>query len=198
MRPAGFTKRRRNALIAAGLLLLFGLAANAGRVLVVNDPQKADVIVVLAGETDRRPARALELLSQGYAPRAVIDVPAAARIYGISQTELARKYIEQLPQAASIEMCPIWGLSTRDEARDVETCLRGREAHRILIVTSDFHTRRALAIFRHEMRGKVFSVAAAEDASQYGTRWWAHRQWAKTFLDEWLRLFWWNTIDRWR
>jgi len=28
--------------------------------------------------------------------------------------------------------------------------------------------------------------------------WWIHRQWAKTFVDEWLRLIWWKSIDQWR
>ena len=36
-----------------------------GRILVVDSPQPSDVIVVLAGETDRRPAHALQLLNQG-------------------------------------------------------------------------------------------------------------------------------------
>lgn len=41
--------------------LLFSMTS--GGFLVVNNPQHADVIVVLAGETYRRPNRGLELLS---------------------------------------------------------------------------------------------------------------------------------------
>jgi hypothetical protein len=41
-------------------------------------------------------------------------------------------------------------------------------------------------------------VAAARDDTQFGTRWWTDRQWAKTCLDEWLRLIWWNGVERWR
>ena len=58
--------RRRSmqvpALLLMALLLLF--AANAGKLLVVDDPQVSDVIVVLAGETDTRPEHALQLLKQ--------------------------------------------------------------------------------------------------------------------------------------
>ena len=63
------SKNRRLSISAAVLLaaLLVIFAANAGRMLVVDDPQPADVIVVLAGETDHRPERALELLAQGSA-----------------------------------------------------------------------------------------------------------------------------------
>jgi hypothetical protein len=187
--------------IFTGLLLaaLFvGFGVNAGRILVVDAPQPSDVIVVLAGETEHRPMRALGLLDQGYARRVVIDVPAAARIYEYSQVQLAERYIQDLPQARSLRVCPIDGLSTRDESHDVERCLAGEQGSRILIVTSEFHTRRALSIFRHEVKGRSFSVAAASNDIEFGTRWWKHREWAKTCVYEWLRLFWWNAVDRWR
>ena len=183
-------------MVVAAILLIF--AANAGRLLVVDAPQPSDVILVLAGETDRRPARALQLLEQGYARRVVIDVPAEARIFGSTELQLAEKYVQGLPQAASIRICPIEGLSTRDESHDAEKCLAGEGGSRILIVTSEFHTRRALSIFRHEVPGKSFSVAVARDETQFGTRWWAHRQWAKTCLDEWLKLVWWTVLERWQ
>jgi len=69
---------------------------------------------------------------------------------------------------------------------------------RILIITPDFHTRRAPSIFRHEIQGKSFSVAAAYDDTQSRTRWWTRRQWAKTCVDEWLRRLWWTAVERWR
>lgn len=178
-------------------LLLIIFAANAGRILVIDNPKPSDVIVVLAGETDRRPARGLELLHQGYGHRVLIDVPADAKIYGFSQLDLAHKYLGDLPDAAAVNVCPIFGLSTREESHDVEKCLSPQKPERVLIVTSDFHTRRALSIFRREIRGRSFSVAAAYDETQFGTRWWSHRQWAKTCIDEWLKLLWWNGVDRW-
>ena len=191
-------RRRTWILILIVLIGFFLFARNAGRILVVDAPEPSDVIVVLAGETDRRPAHALELLNEGFAPRVVIDVPAHAKVYDIMQTELAERYIGGLPNAASISICPIWGLSTRAESHDVTNCLANQPVQRVLIVTSDFHTRRSLSIFRHEVQGKTFSIGAAHDPTQFGTRWWTRRQWAKTFFDEWIRLFWWSTVERWR
>jgi uncharacterized SAM-binding protein YcdF (DUF218 family) len=185
-------------MLAVVLATMFvGVVANAGRLLVVDAPQQSDVILVLAGETDRRPARALQLLEQGYGRKVVIDVPVDVRIYDFTQVQLAEKYVQGLPQAAAVRICPIAGLSTREESHDVEKCLAGEAGSRILIVTSEFHTRRALSIFRHELGGKFFSVAAARDDRQFGTRWWAHRQWSKTCLDEWQKLLWWSVVDRW-
>src|SRR2546423_2369663 len=174
------------------------VAANGGKWLVVDEARRSDVILVLAGETGRRPERALQLLEQGYGRRVVIDVPAGATIFTFSAIELAKKYVQSLPRAADISICPIVGLSTKDEARDAEKCLAGEPAASALLVTSDFHTRRALMIFRHELPARSFSVAAAYDDTQFGTRWWTHRQWAKTAVDEWLRLLWWDVVDRWR
>jgi len=178
--------------------LAVALAVDAGSILVVDAPERSDAIVVLAGETDRRPARGLQLLDQGYGRHVVLDVPAGTEIFGFEEVQLATKYAQDRPEAASVRVCPIFGLSTRDESHDVANCLAQVEGTRVLIVTSDFHTRRALSIFRHEVHGKTFSIAAARDDTQFGTRWWTHRQWAKTCADEWLKLLWWNAVDRWR
>jgi uncharacterized SAM-binding protein YcdF (DUF218 family) len=97
-----------------------------------------------------------------------------------------------------LSICPIDGLSTKAESKDADKCLEGEGGKSVLIVTSDFHTRRALSVFRREIPGRAYSVAAARDAQQFGVRWWTHRQWAKTLVDEWQRLIWWKTVDQWR
>jgi uncharacterized SAM-binding protein YcdF (DUF218 family) len=194
------TKRNRRwvwALLVLAILLA-AFATQAGYLLVINSPQPSDVILVLAGETDQRPQRAFQLLHQGYARRIVLDVPAEGKEFGFSDVELAQKYLQQFPDAASVSICPTEGLSTRDESHDAEKCLQKEAGNRILLVTTDFHTRRALSVFRHELRGRTFSVAAAHEDREFGESWWRHREWAKTCLYEWLRWTWWNAVDRWR
>jgi len=194
----GATKRRWLLPVALVGGLALWLAAKAGSFLLVDEPRPSDVIVVLAGETDRRPERALELLGQGYGRRIMLDVPNNAVLYGFSLMDLAEKYIRNLPQAAAITICPIDGLSTKDESKDAERCLKRDGGKSVLLVTSDFHTRRALSIFRREIPGHQYSMAAARDEVQFGVLWWTHRQWAKTFAAEWMRLIWWEMVDRWR
>jgi len=188
----------RRTLIVAGGLLALVLGAASGGFLVVDEPRKSDVIMVLAGETDRRPARALELFDQGYASKIVLDVPAQAKIYRWTQPELAQKYVDSLSQAPAITICKITGLSTKAEAKDAARCLNAMGGRNVIVVTSDFHTRRALSVFTREIPAYKFSVAAAYNPSEFGVQWWRHRQWAKVNFDEWLRLLWWETIDRWR
>jgi len=189
--------RRSKLVLIVGALFVVALGATSGRFLVVNQPRKSDVIVVVAGETDRRPARGLELLEQGYASRLILDVPAEARIYQWNQLEIARKYVDGLPEANSITLCPINGQSTRGEAQDVGRCLQGLSAGRILLVTSDYHTRRALSIFKRVLPAD-YSVAAAFDDREFGLQWWQHREWAKVNFEEWSKLIWWELVDRWR
>ena len=104
--------------LVAGVHVL-AFAAGWGQFLVVDMPRRSDVIVVLAGETDRRPQRAFELLDRGYAPRLILDVPADSRIYQWTQPELAEKYVQGLPESKSITICAIHGLSTKEEASEV-------------------------------------------------------------------------------
>ena len=183
-------------LAAVGLFL----GHEAGSWLVVDAPAKADVIVVLAGETQGRPVRGLQLLDQDFAPKMLLDVPAGSYIYGQSQLQIAQQYLGSRPEAVKLTACPIVALSTRDEAHDVAKCLatNSLSVNCVLIVTSDFHTRRALGIFRHEMPGVQFSMAASYDPVTYGPKWWLQREWAKTFSGECMRLVWWYGVDRWR
>jgi uncharacterized SAM-binding protein YcdF (DUF218 family) len=180
----------------AGVLAL-ALALTSGSVLIRDEPRHADVIVVLAGETERRPERGFELLSQNFAPLLILDVPAATTIYRWNQMELAQKYLDNLPKAGAASVCPVYAQSTKGEAHDVSHCLDKLKVHSVVLVTSEYHTRRALSIFKHSCPQYAFSVAAAYDDREFGTRWWRHRQWAKINLDEWLRLLWWEAVDRW-
>jgi hypothetical protein len=139
----------------------------------------------------------LELLSQGYATRVVFDVPADARVYGSTYVDLATKMAQTQPQASQLSVCAIHGLSTKAEARESAACVQALGGRSILLVTSEFHTRRAGSVFHRQLPTCRLHVAAAYDSAQFGVLWWRHRQWAKTNFDEWLRLVWWEGIDRW-
>ncbi|HET7206161.1 MAG TPA: YdcF family protein [Terriglobales bacterium] len=180
------------------LLLLAAFLLLAGRLLVVDDPQRANVIVVLAGETQYRPQKGVHLLDQGYGSKLVLDVPAHEQVFNTSVEEIARRWAAALPRSNDIVLCPIHGFSTRDEAREAAQCMAPFSSGSVLLVTSDFHSRRALSTFEKEFRDKQFSMAAAYDPVHFGMAWWRNREWAKTCFYEWLRLAWWEAVDRWR
>lgn len=180
--------------------LVFGvvLASQAARFLVVDNPEPSDAIVVLAGETSARPALALELLRRGVASRLLIDAEEEEQIYDQKLTAILQRYIHTLPDANRITVCAIQGRSTAAETADVARCLQPLQAHRVVIVTSDYHTRRALAIFSRRLPQYHWSIAAARNPGQFSAAWWTHREWAKATFDEWSKLLWWEAVDRWR
>jgi len=188
--------RIRILLLAVLLLIIF--AREAGRVLVVDEPQRSDAMVVLAGEKSVRPAYALELLRKEKAPRMFLDAESREVIFDQRVTDVAQRFIDAQPEKDRISVCPISGLSTFAEADDLQRCLQPYGVHSVLIVTSASHTRRALLILRHRLPQYQFNAAAAQDPTHFGVNWWTNREWAKTTLEEWTKLVWWEIVDRWR
>jgi cellulose synthase/poly-beta-1,6-N-acetylglucosamine synthase-like glycosyltransferase len=180
------------------LTTLAVLARHAASFLVVDEPHPSDAIVVLAGETKVRPVRALELLHQGLASHVFLDAETRDQIYDQQLVEIAQHYVNGLGEANRVTVCPIAGFSTFAEADDAALCLRTVGARRVLVVTSEFHTRRSLLIFRHRLPQYEISVAGARNPAQFGEEWWTNREWAKTTFDEWLKLAWFEAVDRWR
>jgi len=132
------------------------------------------------------------------APRVFLDVESGTVVYDQRVTDLAQHFINAQPEKERISICPIAGLSTYAEAEDVKRCLQPYGVRTVLIVTSASHTRRALSIFRRRLPQYQFSVAAAQDPTHFGVAWWTNREWAKTTVDECIKLTWWELVDRWR
>ena len=189
-------------IVALALLVVVALALFAsGPYLVVDHPQKADAIVVLAGDrNDRRYWKGIELLRDGYAQTMLFDANTDMRFYGRTPAQAAAEFIGQSAGnvASRVRVCPIEGDSTFGETKYVGACLAAVHAHRVLLVTSDYHTRRAVDIFRRRLPQYQWSAAAAKDDYWFGPKWWQRREWAKTNLAEWERLIWWELVERWK
>ncbi len=191
------------------LFLLIILLAVAGCIfcqpggfLIVNNPEKSDAVVVLGGDAaDQRYWRGMDLLRAGYAHHMIVDATTGIT-YGHSYVDLAKEYVAQTagPYAAQVSVCPIVGDSTKVEAAQVDACLQALQPppHSVIIATDDYHTRRALSIFRRELPQYQWTAAAAKAAFLFGLPWWRNREWAKTYLTEWEKLLWWQMVDRWR
>jgi len=127
----------------------------------------------------------------------LLDEPQDTIQFGRTQAEAAQEFIARR-HLENVEVYPGRMTSTAEEVAVAAPCLVSRHAHRVLIVTSAYHTRRALAIFRHRLPQYEWSVTAAPDETAYGANWWRRRAWAKTWLGESERFLWWELVDRWR
>src|ERR1051326_2617135 len=134
------------------LLLIFLLfALLAGRLLVRDHPEKSDVIVVLAGDSqDQRYRRGMELLRAGYGGHLFLDASSYPSYFGHSPAEYAENFLRQDAgdMAAKVSVCAFEDDSTFSETLFVVKCLEPLHPHNVLIVTSDWHTARALSVVK--------------------------------------------------
>ena len=187
------------AIIAAGTILLM---VQSGAYLVVDHPEKSDAIIVLAGDrNDTRYWRGIDLLRAGYGRQMILDA-STERVYGRTYAEYAADFVARTSGelAPQISVCTVKYDSTVLETADVAGCLARLQPlpHTALLITSDFHTRRALSIFGKRLPQYHWSVAAAHDDSFFGQPWWKKREWAKINITEWQKLLWWELWERWR
>jgi uncharacterized SAM-binding protein YcdF (DUF218 family) len=203
--PAVNRKRQRWIRLLVVLLALCCLGAGvvyllsrAGSFLVIHAPQRSDVMVVLEGGLgSSRFEQALRLRRAGYAPRILVDADVTRDFYGKSEADMLLDFLRR-SRLQDIEVCPTVADSTFSEVADVERCMKAAGATSALIVTSDFHTRRALSIFRNRLPQYEWSVAASSWPGNAAEQYWKHRWWAKSVVDEWEKYLWWQAVDRWR
>lgn len=176
------------------LLFLFhsALLGAFGSYLVRDDvPHHADAILVLAGDSSgNRILKAAQMVREGYALKAIVSGPP---IYGIHESDLAIAMAERAGYApAFFQPFEHSAHSTREEARAAAPLLRSMHAQRVILVTSDYHTRRAGSTFRSEIPDVQFDVVAAPDLDFSPHGWWKNREGRKTFVYEWIK-----TVSGW-
>jgi uncharacterized SAM-binding protein YcdF (DUF218 family) len=191
----------RVALIAVIVLAVgVSLLGKSGEFLVMDQPVRTDIIVVLAGDrNDHRFFRGLKLVREGYAPHMLVDANSDMISFGRTPAVLEDELIRSLNlNVDQVRVCPTQGDSTDEETMYVAQCLHNDQISTALLVTSDFHTRRALTIFKRRLPKYRWSVAAARDDTVFNQKWWQRREWAKTAFFEWTKVIWWEAVDRWR
>jgi uncharacterized SAM-binding protein YcdF (DUF218 family) len=185
-------KRRFRWFLLAVLLVLFAVATRAlwlstlgGYLIREEAPVQADIIVVLAGDYfGNRILTAADLVRRGLAPKALVSGP--GDVYGVYESELAVAFAVRhgFPESYFLPF-PNEARSTAAEAEVVIPALRKLHAHRIEIVTSNFHTRRAGNIYRSRAGDLEFHLIAAPDPYFSAGGWWKNREGRKIFLVEW-------------
>jgi uncharacterized SAM-binding protein YcdF (DUF218 family) len=108
---------------------------------VDSGPVKADVMVVMGGAWLERPQRAAELFKQGEAPKILVS--------GSGDYESNEQFLEKGGVRNAAIRLENKSYTTRENAEFSIPLLRQMGAHRVIIVTSWYHSRRALMCFEH-------------------------------------------------
>jgi len=186
-------------LVLAGLIAWF--LFYGGRFLQREDPlQKADAIFVLAGTRVERPLEAIDLYKEGWAPVIVLS-PGRLEVSesvleerGVRfprESDLVRDAMVQLgvPREAFL---PTTGYvdNTAEEANLLRAMVKAHHWHRVIVVTSKYHTRRARFAFRRglEHTGAVPIMRASRYDPSDPARWWRIRSDLRFAGTEWLKL----------
>jgi uncharacterized SAM-binding protein YcdF (DUF218 family) len=158
-----------------------------GGALVLDDsPRAADAIVILGDDNYNgdRAARAAELMKAGWAPRVVASgryLRPYASIADLEQHDLTDRGVP----ASAIVRFPQRADNTREECAAVSGLLASRGWRHVLLVTSNYHARRADYICSRLLpRGTELRVVAAADSEFRPDSWWQTRKGLRIFFHE--------------
>ena len=190
------------------VLLVIGAFAAAtlrwgGYLLIANDrlPAHVDAAVVLQGSTEGvkvRVAGAIGLLQQGVTEHILLSIPPTT-FWDEPTQPAAYAYLERTystKAAQRVLFCTVGpGVnSTEGEAQSLYRCIHESGWNSIVVVTSNYHSRRARMLWRRMLRqqnsGIQFCLYQISDSEFQPQGWWHTRLYAKTWFFEFTKLVW--------
>ena len=149
-------------------------------------PHAADAALVLGGdETGLRILLAGDLVKRGFVPKVLVSGPP---LYDIHECDVAIDFaVRHGCLRQWFVPVPHQGLSTLEEARLVLQEVRRMRIQRLLLVTSNYHTRRAGKLFRSVGKDMDIGVVAAPAVFFAPDSWWRNREGRKYFFMEWTK-----------
>lgn len=135
-----------------------------------------DTIVVLAGNYEERIPAAALLFKQHDSARIVLTNDGVRRgwspehqrnLYAIERSEIV--LLQAGVPAACIDKLPYSASGTVYDARAVRSYLQSHPAKSLLLVTSDYHARRTLWIFRRALKGMPVAIAVTPVSSGWSS-----------------------------
>jgi uncharacterized SAM-binding protein YcdF (DUF218 family) len=168
---------------------LLGLA---GSFWVVNDkPEASDTIAILGDDNyaGDRATRAAQLFKDGMAPRIIASGRYLRPYASIAELEQHDLRDRGVPAGAIIRL-DHRAENTREEAYAIAMLISSHGWKRILLVTSNYHTRRARYICERAFpAGTILRVVAAPDSEYDPHSWWHTRAGTKIFAHEFAGMF---------
>jgi hypothetical protein len=159
----------------------------AGGFWIVDEgPVASDAIVILGDDNydGDRATRAAELLKAGWAPRIVASGRGLRSYASIAELEEHDLTDRGVPVTAVVRFAHR-AENTRDEAAAISQLISSRGWKRIILVTSNYHTRRARYICERSFpAGTELRVVAARDSEFDPDNWWRTRLGIKIFAHE--------------
>ena len=188
----GFRNAQRGGILSTLIALLF-LVAFCGGLYLARRPllrfsgeawivdetlEHADAIIVLSDDNfyADRVTRAAELMREGKAPLVVASGRRLRPYAGIAEL-MQHDLIERGVPKEKILSFPEDADDTREEAEALRNLVLEKKWTSVLVVTSNYHTRRARYIFRRVFpQGVQLAVVSARDGDFDPQQWWEKRK----------------------
>ena len=175
-----------------GLLAVVYLARNplmrfAGESWVVDEPvAPSDALIVLGDDnySADRAFHAADLYREGVAP--VVVASGRMLRQNVSIADVMEHDLESfgVPAKSIVKLSHRAG-NTREEAAEAARLIQARGWKRIIVVTSNYHTRRTRFIYGRVLPSSItIRVSGARDSEFDPSRWWETRQGQKLFFSE--------------
>ena len=159
----------------------------AGESWVVEDPlQQSDALLLLSDDNffADRATRASELYRQKLAPVVVASGRRLRPTAGVAEL-MEHDLLERGVPKDRIIRFPQDADNTREEAQALRALVVEKNWHSVIVVTSNYHTRRARYIFERVFPDSVaVRVASARDGGFDPEHWWENRKSLKLFMGE--------------
>ena len=159
----------------------------AGGFWIANEsPQTSDAIVILGDDNYNgdRATKAAEIFKSGWAPRVIASGRYLRPYAGISELEAHDLESHGVPASAVVPFAHR-ATDTREECIAIGQLISSNGWKRILLVTSNYHTRRSEYICERAFpQGTALRVIAAPDSEYDPHNWWQTRSGLKIFLHE--------------
>ncbi len=164
---------------------------------VIEDPlDKADALLILGDDNfyADRATRGAQLFREGRAPVIVASGKRLRPNAGIAEL-MEHDLVERGVPRDKIQRFAHDADGTLEEARVLARLARERKWHSVIVVTSNFHTRRARYIFQRVFpQGMEVRIASARDGDFDPEHWWEKRKSIKELTQEFAGMVatWWE------
>jgi|CZKC01.1.fsa_nt_gi uncharacterized SAM-binding protein YcdF (DUF218 family) len=174
-------------LLFAVYLVRRPILRTVGDYWVVEDlSAQADALIILSDDDfiGSRAARAADLYHEGRAPVIIASGRMMRPYAGVGEL-MQRDLTDRGVPSSAIEIYRHHASDTLEEAQTLRSLVVQKGWRHVVIVTSNYHTRRARYIFQRVFPlGVQVDVASAKDPDFDISDWWEHKAGIKAFLHE--------------
>lgn len=157
-------------IIIGGLIGLF-IVGYSGKFLIVNEPlKKSDIIVVYSGDSGERTVKGVELLKKGYADYIIFS---GGTVYDdVKMANLMTNHAIKLGVPEEKIIKEPEASSTYENALFTKDILVKNGFKSIILVTSNYHSRRSQLTTKKVLEGTKIEVITVSSNDEFNKDWW--------------------------